>query len=322
MQRNIPIIAFFTRVSTWLLLAFMLLSNYAVLSQKIVYSWWTVNMEGYTVHETFTLFQILGAVLYVPAIFSVAVFFALLFRHLYFRQSIDADIHSGKYMSDWQQIGPVHRIWVSNVVLVGVIIAICLICASLAKGAAPDQEARWQAARLDPHFSIALDMESIRFKRLVGRYQKITDMRKNGVPAAIIYCLHQRESSGSFLCHPHEGSPLTQRTRFVPRGRLPNVPPPYTFEQSAEDAYYVVDRLDQVEWPKRSAALQGIESFNGLGYQKYHPDVPSPYLWSGTTVYVRGKYTGDGKFDHAARDKQLGCAAILKSFEQRGLFKW
>lgn len=322
MQRNIPVIAFFTRVSTWLLLAFMLASNYAVLSQKIVYSWWTVNMEGYTVHETFTLFQLLGAVLYVPAIFSVAVFFALLFRHLYFRQSIDADIQSGEYMNDWRQVGPVHRIWVSNVVLVGVIIAICLICASLAKGAVPDQEARWQAARLDPHFSIALDMESIRFKRLVGRYQKITDMRKNGVPAAIIYCLHQRESSGSFLCHPHEGSPLTQRTRFVPKGRLPNVPPPYTFEQSAEDAYYVFDKLDQVQWPKRSAALQGIESFNGLGYQKYHPDVPSPYLWSGTTVYTRGKYTGDGRFDRTARDKQLGCAAILKSFEQRGLFKW
>jgi len=322
MKRNIPIIAFFTRTSTWLLLIFMLASNFAVLSQKPVYSWWTVNMEGYTVHETFTLFQILGAVLYIPAIFSVVVFFALLFRHLYYRQSIDADIHSGTYMLDWQTIGPVHRMWISNVVLVGVLIAICILCSSLAKGAVPDQEARWRAAKLDPHFSIALDLETLRFQRLAGRYKRIMDMRTNGVPTAVVYCLHQRESSGNFLCHPHEGSPLTQRTRFVPKNRLPNSAPPYTFEASAEDAYYVCDRLDQVQWKNRAAALQGIESFNGLGYQKYHQDVPSPYLWSGTTIYTRGKYTGDGRFDHTARDKQLGCAAILKRLEQQGLFTW
>lgn len=322
MKRNIPIISFFTRVSTLLLFAFMLLSNFAVLSQKPIYSWWTVNMEGYTVHESFTLFQILGAVLYVPALASVVVFCALLFRHLYFRQTIDADIHDGVYLSDWRQIGPVHRIWVSNMVVVGMIIALCILCSSLAKGGVPDQEARWKAARVDPHFSIALDLEVARFQRLQTRYQGITLMRKNGVPAAIIYCLHQRESSGSFLCHPHEGSPLTQRTRFVPKGRLPDRPPPYTFEASAEDAYYVCDRLDQVQWTKRAAALQGVESFNGLGYQKFHPDVPSPYLWSGTTVYGRGKYTGDGKFDRTARDKQLGVVAILKKLEERGLFKW
>lgn len=279
-------------------------------------------MEGYAVHETFTMFQLLGAVLYVPALTSVVVFVALIIRHFYFRGSIDADIQSGKYLEDWKAIGPVHRIWVANVVLIGLIIALCILCSSMAKGAVPDQEARWNAARLDPHWSIALDLEVAHYQRLAGRYAKITAMRANGVPAPIIYCLHQRESSGNFMCHPHEGSPLTQRTRYVPIGRLPNKPPPYTFEESAEDAYYVFDRLDQVEWPKRASALQGIESFNGLGYQKWHPDVPSPYLWSGTTVYTRGKYTGDGKFDRLARDKQLGCVAILKRLEQQGLFRW
>lgn len=322
MKRNIPVIAFFTRVSTWFLTIFMLVSNFLVLWQHPVYSWWTVNMEGYTVHESFTMFQLFGAVLYIPAIFSVAAWVSLFFRHMYFRQSIDADIQSGRYMLDWDAIGPVHRTWQTNVVLIGVLIAICILCSSLAKGAVPDQEARWQAARPDPHFSIALDLEVARFQRNMNRYQAITTMRSNGVPAAIIYCLHQRESSGNFLCHPHEGSPLTQRTRYVPKGRLPNVSPPYTFNQSAEDAYYVCDRLDLVPWKNRQAALQGIESFNGLGYQKFHPDVPSPYLWSGTTIYSRGKYTGDGRFDITARDKQLGCAAILKRLEQQGLFKW
>lgn len=319
MKSNIPILSFFTRLSTWFVLGFMLITNWAVLWQHPVYAWWTVNMDGYTVHETFTLFQLFGAVLYIPAVFSVAVFVALFFRHMYYRQTIDADIHSGKYLNDWQMIGPVHRIWVSNVMFAAILIAICILCSSLAKGAVPDQAARWQAARPDPHFSIALDLEVARYQRNMKRYQGISNMRANGVPATVLYCLHQRESSGNFLCHPHEGSPLTQRTRFVPKNRLPNKPPPYTFEESAFDAYYVCDRLDEVQWKSVAAALQGIESFNGLGYQKYHPDVPSPYLWSGTSVYTRGKYTGDGRFDANAKDKQLGVAAILLRFRERGI---
>lgn len=322
MKRNIPIISFFTRASTWLLTAFMLTTNFLVLWQHPVYAWWTVNMDGYTVYEKFTLFQLLGAVLYIPAISSVVIFVALLIRHLYFRQSIDADIHNGTYLDDWHAIGPIHRTWQTNMIFAAIFVGLCILCASMSKGAVPDQETRWQAARPDPHFSIALDLEADRFQRNVKRYQGITTMRDNGVPAAIIYCLHQRESSGSFLCHPHEGSPLTQRTRYVPKGRLPNSSPPYTFEQSAEDAYYVCDKLDRVPWKNRAAALQGIESFNGLGYQKFHQDVPSPYLWSGTSVYTRGKYTGDGRFDANARDKQLGVVAILKRFEQLGLFQW
>jgi lysozyme family protein len=322
MNRNIPIIAFFTRTSSWLLLIFMLVTNWAVLTQKIIYSWWTVNMEGYTIHETFTPFQLLGAVLYIPAISSVVIFVTLLIIHFRYRQTIDADIQNGNYLADWKALAPVDRIRMANLVFIGIIIGLCILCSSLARGGVPDQEARWNTARLDPHYSIALDVEVTRFQRLAGRYAKITAMRPNGVPTAIIYTLHQRESSGNFLCHPHEGSPLTQRTRFVPKGRLPKNSPPYTFEQSAEDAYYVCDRLDLVAWNKRPAALQGIESFNGLGYQKFHPDVPSPYLWAATTIYTSGKYTGDGRFDRQTRDRQLGCAAILKRLEQQGLFKW
>jgi lysozyme family protein/uncharacterized membrane protein len=319
-MKNIPILSWFTRTSTWLLTIFMLLTNWAVLWQHPVYAWWTVNMDGYTVHESFTLFQLFGAVLYVPAIASVVVWCALLFRHMYYRQSIDADIQSGKYLNDWQAIGPVHRIYVSNLVLVGIIIGLCILCSTLAKGEVLDtQRQRWDHAQINPHFSIALDVEIARYQRIAPRYQVITNMRKNGVPSPVLYCLHQRESSGSFLCHPHEGSPLTQRTRFVPKGRLPNKPPPYTFTESAEDAYYVCDKLDLIQWDDVARALQGIESFNGLGYQKYHPDVPSPYLWSATSIYSRGKYTGDGRFSRTAVDGQLGCAAILKRMQERGI---
>lgn len=320
----LPIIGFFARTSTWLVGIFMIVSNWLVLWQHPVYAWWTKNMEGYDVHETFTCSQLLGAALFGPALISIPVFFAMLTRHLYYRQTIDADIQDGTYVKDWQNMGTDagarHRIWVSNVVFLVLILAFSIIAASLAKGDSYDlQRQRWDTARINPKFSIALDLQIAKYKRLEYRYLPVTQMRPFGVPPQILYCLHQRESDGSFLCHPHEGSPLTHRTRYVPKGRLPDKSPPYTWLQSAEDAYYVCDKLDRVDWTNVAHALQGIESFNGTGYQKYHPTVPSPYLWSGTTVYTRGKYTGDGRFNPRAVDGQLGCAAILKRMYERGI---
>jgi lysozyme family protein len=317
MKWNVPIITFLQR--TWMLLVFAILSNWAVLSNHQFFRHWTIDMEGKTIYEGQTIFQMFGGVAYVPGLVSAVLFVTLLCIHLFFRETIDKDVNDGTYLRDWASLSPNDRVLYSTIIRIGFIIGFCILCSGLAKGAEPDQLARWNAAKINPKSSIALDMNISLYQKLMPRYQKISDMRKNGVPAPVLFCLHQRESSGSFLCHPHEGSPLTHRTRDVPKGRLPDVDPPYTFEQSAEDAYYVCDRLDRADWCHTASRLQAIESFNGLGYQKFHPDVPSPYLWSGTTIYTRGKYTGDGRFDRLAIDKQLGCAAILKRMEERGI---
>lgn len=181
------------------------------------------------------------------------------------------------------------------------------------------QVERWAAAQVRPQDRIRADKAAYLFSRLAPRYEAISQMRNPGAPAVILFCLHQRESGGDFSCHPHEGSPLTHRTRDVPKGRLPHPEPPYTFAQSAEDAYYVCDKLDRPEWTDCTTALQAIEAFNGTGYQRFHPNVPSPYLWAATTLYSRGKYTGDGRFDPLAVDRQLGCAAMLKAMERHGI---
>lgn len=319
---NFPIITFLRR--TWMLLAAVLAANWLTLSK---HAWYWVQLPGLpdgTPGEWHgvTAFEHLGAVLYMPAISLLVWWISLLCVHLFFRQTIELDVNSGKYLKDWEACTPFQRVQMHNLVKIGILIALSILCSSLARGAEPDQEARWRSAAINPKFSIALDINVALFKRHAARYQKIAAMRANGVPASVIFCLHQRESSGSFLCHPHEGSPLTGRTRFVPKGRIPWTPPPYTFEQSAEDAYYVVDHLDQVDWKNVRKALQGIESFNGLGYQKYHPDVPSPYLWNGLLLNgraTRGKYTGDGRFDRGAVDRQLGCAAILIRMREQGI---
>lgn len=303
-----------------MLLAFSFLSNWAALSNYEFFKHWTVNLKGETVYQGWTLFEMFGAIIYVPGIASIVMWVGLLCVHLYWRETVDKDAHDGTYCNDWQELTSNQRVLYATIIRIGTIIGFCILCAGLARGEVPDQEGRWLSAKINAKDTIALDANVALYQKLAARYEKITAMRQNGVPAPVIFCLHQRESSGSFLCHPHEGSPLTHRTRYVPKGRLPNVDPPYTFEQSAEDAYYVCDHLDRPNWCHRAARLQAIESFNGLGYQKFHPDVPSPYLWSGTSIYTRGKYTGDGRFDRYAVDKQLGVAAILKRMEERGIY--
>lgn len=327
-KRNIPLVTFFSRASTWYVLLFALVGQWAIHYRgplPFPGFWWTQqpgSPDG-TPGEwvPITLYDWLGAILLIPAICSAGFFVLMLLIHVFFRQTIDKDMHDGTYLCDWGNLDSHQRMQITAWIRIGFWIGICLVSASIAKGEIPDQTARWNAARINPAFSVALDVWVDQFKRNASRYEKIAAMRANGVPATVLACLHERESSSNFRRHPHEGSPLTGRTKFVPKGRLPRPDPPYTFEQSAEDAYYVVDRLDLVNWRDVQSAFQGIESFNGLGYQKFHPETPSPYNWNGVLINGRatvGKYTGDGHFDRYARDKQLGCAAMLMRLRTAG----
>lgn len=45
--------------------------------------------------------------------------------------------------------------------------------------------------------------------------------------------------------------------------------------------------------------------------------LPSPYLWSATDQYIKGKYVRDGVFDAEAVDRQIGCAALLLAMQKR-----
>jgi lysozyme family protein len=199
----------------------------------------------------------------------------------------------------------------------------CLLAAPTVASANPrhaTQEQRWQAAQIRPTWQSRVDDAVARYERTRERYQRIEDMRRApSVPARVIFVLHGRESTWNFGKHLHEGSPLTGRTRWIPKGRPLRGSPPFAFEQSAEDALYLLKDMENWDWRAMGATLQNIETYNGLGYQKYRKGNPSPYLWSGTTVYERGKYVADGRFSSIAVDKQLGCAAILKAFHLQNI---
>jgi lysozyme family protein len=171
-----------------------------------------------------------------------------------------------------------------------------------------------QVFRIDKCISLYLDNKN--------RYDGVEKMRKGGVPSAVVFVLHGRESTWSFRKHLHEGSPLTARTKWVPIGRpleSPKNGSSYTFEESAEDALYKLKDLEnKVDWSECDDSLYNIEKYNGLGYLKYRP-INSPYLWSGTNHYTKGKYVADGKYSSTAIDKQLGTCAILKRMSDRGV---
>lgn len=199
--------------------------------------------------------------------------------------------------------------------------AILALLATAAIAVDVDQSARWAAARIRPEKSIAIDGMVAKFQRLAPRYQAIERMRANGVPAVILFGLHMREADNSFRSSLAQGDPLTQRSRNVPRGRIPGIEPPYSWDQCAVDAVYNVDRLDLKDWKTAKGALDAITGYNGWGPE--NRGVPSSYVWGATTIYgtgsARGKYVADGKWSPTAVDSQLGVAAILLRMRERGI---
>ncbi len=176
-----------------------------------------------------------------------------------------------------------------------------------------------ESSQIRPEWVARLDVVISGIIRDRQRYVVIQNLRSGGMLWYFVAGIHERESSRNFTCHLHEGSPLTQRTFYVPKGRLPTPNPPYTFEQSAEDALYVLEREDLVEWSNMDSSLYAIEAYNGLGYRQYHPEVKSPYVYSGTNLYARGKYIADGRFSAITIDQQAGVYALYLRMKERGL---
>lgn len=138
-----------------------------------------------------------------------------------------------------------------------------------------------------------------------------------GCPARLVALIHAMESGLSFSRHLHNGDPLAARTVQVPAVRPKTGKPPFTWEESAIDALRLhgLDTWD--DWSRPGLAYV-LERYNGWGYRRFHPDVPSPYLWSFTTIYTAGKYVADGHFDPRAVSKQAGAMALLIGLEQVG----
>lgn len=167
----------------------------------------------------------------------------------------------------------------------------------------------WASMEIRASAMPALSNTARRIIAARDRYQEIE--AATGVPWFVVGVIHAMEAGLRWDRHLHNGDPLLRPTVQVPAGRPANGKGPFTFEESACDAL-LMKRLDAVpHWTVPRIAYE-LERYNGWGYRLYHPEVASPYLWSGTTHYSRGKYVADNKWSATAVSGQSGAMALLK----------
>lgn len=155
-------------------------------------------------------------------------------------------------------------------------------------------------------------------RKLVAKKAVYQEAEKaTGVPWWMIAVIDLREGGESHLGtrHLHCGDPLTNYTVHVPVGR-PKVghEPPFTWLESAVDALKM-KLFDKVKDWTIERVLHELEPYNGLGY--FQKGIPSPYIWSCTSIYdppngPGGKYVADHVFDPHAVDSQVGCAPLIR----------
>lgn len=119
-----------------------------------------------------------------------------------------------------------------------------------------------------------------------SRYEAVSFKFPNpGLKWWLVALLHQMECTQDFTKYLGNGQSLNQVTTKVPKGRGPFA----TFTDGAVDAIKL-DGLDKNNDWSTGNVLFILEGYNGYGYELYHPEVNSPYLWAGTNQYQKGKY--------------------------------
>ncbi|WP_138501010.1 hypothetical protein [Nostoc sp. PA-18-2419] len=178
----------------------------------------------------------------------------------------------------------------------------------------PEYQRLWDSCEIKP--DKLKNAQNIVAKISANRPRYEVLEQKINVPWYFVAVIHNMESSLNFGTHLHNGDSLKKRTVHEPTGRPLAAPSNgwqvgYTWEESAIDAL-TIKEFNQVKDWSLPAQLWQLERYNGVGYRKYHPEVLTPYLWSGTNHYNKGKYVADAKWDANAISDQIGIAALLK----------
>ena len=143
---------------------------------------------------------------------------------------------------------------------------------------------------------------------------------RTGVPWYLVAAIHNLEASFNLSCHLHNGDSLNARTVHVPKNRPRIWQPPSDWASSAMDALdydgFLSAPAEHGGWSLELMLYQ-LERYNGIGYRMHR--IPSPYLWSFSNQYKKGKYVADGKWDPEAVSRQCGAATLMKAMVEKGL---
>ena len=136
------------------------------------------------------------------------------------------------------------------------------------------------------------------------------------VPWYFTAIIHGMECSFDMTSHLHNGDSLKAKTRNVPAGRPNPWLPPSDWVSSACDAIRY-DKLDEkADWDLASI-LYRWEGYNGWRSRLLYK-INTPYLWSFSNHYTKGKFVADNVWDGNAVSKQCGAAVMLKALVEGG----
>ncbi len=187
--------------------------------------------------------------------------------------------------------------------------------AALTQTLAKEYSLLYESCLIRPNRKVAIDQVMRRLTANRPRYEKVAQALK--MPWYVVAVIHSMEAGGDFTRHLHNGDLLSARTTHVPAGRPKAGRPPFTWEASAIDALTYQGFGTWKDW-SIPGDLYKLEGYNGWGYRDHHPAVKSPYLWSFSNHYTKGKYVADGRFSPTAVSQQCGAAVLLKRLHDAG----
>ena len=123
-----------------------------------------------------------------------------------------------------------------------------------------------------------------------------------GVPWQLIGALHYRESNCNMNRQLLNGQLYYKRTSIEPKHKGP--------WKSWMDSTIFAFKYEPLKSTRLGDVLKYAERYNGMGYVR--KGINSPYVWSYTTHYTKGKYVADGRYSPYAVSKQVGVAPLLK----------
>lgn len=148
-------------------------------------------------------------------------------------------------------------------------------------------------------------------------YEQVTE--ETCVPWYFVAIVHGMECGFDITAHLHNGDSLKKKTWQVPAGRPDPWNPPNDWVSSAVDAMKVDKFHEKADWDL-AKMLYRWEAYNGWR-SRVLKGIKTPYLWSFSNHYTKGKFVADGVWDQNAVSKQCGAAVMLKSLVEQGSVK-
>ncbi len=173
----------------------------------------------------------------------------------------------------------------------------------------------WNTMTIRPEWKKTANAIAQKIVANQGRYASA--VAGTSVPWWFVAVVHAMECSLRFDQHLHNGDSLSARTVRIPKGRPPAGAPPFSWEESARDSI-AYEKLDKVTDWSLASVLYHWHRYNGINNEYKRRGIPTPYLWSGSQHYRKGKYVADHQFDPNEVSSQAGAAVILKALVDLG----